>query len=122
MDPVVFRGNAGKLGLYDAEVLIAATQFYFRLDAVAQAIQSVATVCARREERSEPRWDKLRDEERAKFIAERLQSCFKPALKAIQGLGVPEAGAFDQEVTQVYPHLRDSGFSLRDALRNHNPT
>jgi hypothetical protein len=87
-------------------------QFYFRLDVLSQAIESVCN-----DKRREGEWSKRVDEGHAKLIADRLQSCFEPALRAIERLDVPEAESFDEETVRVYPHLRDSGDKLRDALR-----
>jgi hypothetical protein len=120
-DPVVLPGISGKIGILDARVLLAVTQFYFRLDALSQAIESVGAICERREndKYGESQMEMMQDDRGAKLIATRLRSCFEPALRVIERLDVPEAKAFDQEAARVYPHLRDSGLSLRDALRKY---
>jgi hypothetical protein len=58
------------------------------------------------------------DEDRAKRIADRLQNCFEPALRALRKLGVPEA-TFDREIAQAYRHLRRSRETLRGALEKY---
>jgi len=118
-DPVVFTGGAGKLGLIPANSLLAVTQFYFRLSALTQAIEALAAISERRERPGHLPIVEQGDQARVRLIVDRLQSCFAPALRALERLDVPEAPDFDQEVTRVYPHLRNSGDSLRAALRKH---
>jgi hypothetical protein len=119
MDPVVFPGIAGKLGLFDAEALIAVTQFYLRLEALSQAIDSLRVECGRRESPSDLPIAKSGDAARVGVIFARLRSCFEPALRAIKSLDVPKATAFDKEVARIYPHLRKSKRTLREALEEH---
>jgi hypothetical protein len=121
MDPVVFPGIAGKLGLFDAESLIAVTQFYFRLEALSQALDSLRVECERRENISEVRSVKPGDDGRVGLIVTRLRSCFEPALRAIKSLDVQKAAGLDKEVARIYPHLRNSGLTLREALKEHTP-
>ena len=122
-DPVVFPGIAGKLGLFDAEALIAVTQFYFRLAALSEAIESLRADYERRGSLSgllssvDPA-----DEARVEVIVTRLRSCFEPALRAVESLDVPKATAFDKEVARIYPHLRNSRLTLREALKEQAPT
>lgn len=99
IDPVVFRGNAGKLGLLGAEAVIAVTQFYFRLEALSQAIDSLHAVYERRG--GDPTV-KPGDESRVELIRTRLRSCFEPALSAIESLDVRKAAEFDKEVAREY--------------------
>jgi hypothetical protein len=117
MEPVVLTGIAGKLGLFEPKALLAVTQFYFRLGAVSQAIDSLVAVCEKRGDETGMLLNG--DPARARLIAERLRSCFEPALRALEGLDVPEAAAFDEEVSRVYPWLAQSGDSLREALKKH---
>ena len=119
--PVVYPAIAGKVGLLKAEVLVPVTQFYFRLDALSHAIESLIGIL--RQQPVTPTLESLR-QLRVKDIKERLQSCCKPAANALERLAVPEADAIHREVTSphVYPilnkYLRDSGSSLLEALRN----
>jgi hypothetical protein len=114
-DPVVFPGVAGKIGLLGPTALLAVTQFYFRLDALSQAIESICNDYKRHENEE---WVKARDEAHVRLIVDRMRSCFEPALRAIEKLDFPGAAAFDLDAAQVYPHLRRSG-TLREALKNH---
>jgi hypothetical protein len=121
MDPVVFSGIAGKLGLLTAEALIAVTQFYFRLDALSQAIESLRAAYEQEEKQIDRPWDNARNAARVSMIVTRLRSCFEPALRAIESLDVPKASEFDKEVARIYPHLRNSQLPLREALKEHAP-
>jgi len=120
-DPVVLPGVAGKLGLLDGETLLAVTQFYFRLDVLTKALESL---CASLERRGSVKGlAHEADKARVEAIARRLESCFNPALRALQNLNVgPAAANFDDAATRVYPHLRKSGLTLRQALKEHFPT
>jgi hypothetical protein len=121
MNPVVFTAIAGKLGRFDAEALIAVTQFYFRLEALSQALDSLRAECERRENLSELLSVKPGDDGRVAVIVTRLRSCFEPALRALKSLDVPKAAEVDKEVARIYPHLRNSRLTLREALREHAP-
>lgn len=121
MDPVVFPSIAGKLGLLEAEALIAVTQFYFRLEALSQAIDSLRAVYEQRENESGLPVVKSGDDSRVAVIVTRLRSCFEPALRAIKSLAVPKAAEFDEEVARIYPHLRESKRTLREALKEQAP-
>lgn len=116
-DPVVFPSIASKIGLLESDVLLAVTQFYFRLDAVRQAIESLQSLCERREHPDALPIVGAGDQARAELVAERLRSCFVPALRALEKLNPSPINDFDHEVTRVYPHLTKSRLALRDALR-----
>jgi hypothetical protein len=118
-DPVVFPSIAGKMGLLEPEVLLAVTQFYFRLDAVRQAIESLQGFCEKRETPGGLPVVESGDHARAELIAIRFRSCFDPALRALERLEPSRASEFDLEVTRVYPHLRASNLTLRSALRKY---
>jgi hypothetical protein len=118
-DPVVLPGVAGKLGLLDAKTLLAVTQFYFRLSALKQAIEFVA---AEQELRQSEGKLKGRDPDHQRHVAlivTRLQSCFMPALRSLENLEVPKPSEFDEEATQIYPHLRAERDKLRNVLRKY---
>ena len=117
-DPLIFNAVAGKLGLLPADVLIPVMEFYYRLDHLTSAIESLAALCAAREKPGQSPPKEAEDEGRAKRIVDRLQSCFEPALRALQKLGVPEA-TFDQEIARPYPFVRGSGETLRGALEKY---
>jgi hypothetical protein len=112
-------GVAGKLGLLDAKTLLAVTQFYFRLSALKQAIEFVA---AEQELRQSEGKLKGRDPDHQRHVAlivTRLQSCFMPALRSLENLEVPKPSEFDEEATQIYPHLRAERDKLRNVLRKY---
>lgn len=117
--PVVLPGIAGKLGLLDAETLPAVTQFYFRLAALEQAIDYVAT---QKQKYLDATPDQLaaspdpKHDEHVTMIRERLRSCFDPGLRALRGLAIPDASRFDYEAAKIYPHLERTGLSLLQAL------
>ncbi|WP_146207740.1 hypothetical protein [Bradyrhizobium sp. SUTN9-2] len=111
---VVLPGVAGKLGLLDASTLPAVTQFYFRLAALAQAIDFVAS---EKERRTNATLDLYHDEH-VTMIRARLFSCFDPAMRALDGLAIPEAEQFEEEALKIYPHLERAGRSVRGALKD----
>lgn len=118
---VVYPGVVEKLGLLDQAVVVAAVQFYSRLSAVEQTMEFVARD-------KEPLWQAvlkspettqwldIRREEHVRLIAERLQSCFGPALSALEGLG--ERPTVDAETVKVYPYLLKTGLTLHQALEH----
>lgn len=105
--PLVLPAVAGKLGLLDAEILLAVTQFYFRLSVLRDAIELVS---------EEPNTsDEIRSE-RVEMIQQRLLSCFGPALRSLKLLDVPDWQQFDREAAKVYPHLKKEPGDLRAIL------
>ncbi|BBC00117.1 hypothetical protein [Bradyrhizobium elkanii] len=111
---VVLPAVAGKLGLLDASTLPAVTQFYFRLAVLAQAIDFVASET----ERNDTAVTGLLQDQHVNMIKERFYSCFDPALRALNGLDVPEAERFEDEALKIYPHLKRTGRSVREALED----
>ncbi|MCP3477616.1 hypothetical protein NLM33_46535 [Bradyrhizobium sp. CCGUVB1N3] len=106
--PLVLPAVAGKLGLLDAEILLAVTQFYFRLSVLRDAIELVS---------KDPDTSEAIRLTRVKMIQERLLSCFDPALRSMNLLNVPDCQKFDQEAVRVYPHLKKEPGDLRQILQ-----
>lgn len=105
--PLVLPAVAGKLGLLDAEILLAVTQFYFRLAVLRDAIQLVS---------EDPNTsDEIRTQ-RVDMIQRRLLSCFDPAVRSLKLLNVPEWEKFDLEAAKVYPNLKRELGDLREIL------
>lgn len=115
---VLYPAIAGKVGLLEVEVLVPVMQFYFRLDALSHAIESLIAILRRPET---PTVDQVR-QLRVTDIKVRLLSCCNPASDALERLDVPEADAINRKIIQVYPHLKRylNGLrsSLLEALRN----
>jgi hypothetical protein len=107
--PVVFPAIAGRLGSIEAPTLLPVTQFYYRLEAVAQAIESFVIICEQREQSDRVYATEVQDQRRVNDIGRRFRSCFEPAALALDRLepSVPEASDFDREVCseRVYPNL-----------------
>ncbi len=104
---LVLPAVAGKLGLLDAEILLAVTQFYFRLSVLRDAIELVST---------EPNTSAAIRLQRVDMIQKRFLSCFGPALRSLKLLDVPDCEKFDQEAVRVYPHLKKEPGDLRQIL------
>ncbi|WP_426433854.1 hypothetical protein [Bradyrhizobium genosp. P] len=106
--PLVLPAVAGKLGLLDAEILLAVTQFYFRLSVLRDAIELVS---------KEPKTSEEFRLQRVEMIQKRLLSCFGPALRSMELLGVADYKKFDQEAVRVYPHLKEEPGDLRQIIK-----
>jgi hypothetical protein len=111
-DPVAYPGVAAKIGLLPAQAIFPVLQFYFRLDALRREIDAVTADFGPNDEihRINPG--------RVVIVARRLQSCIGPALTALDRLNVDTWKAVEHEAASTYPHLRDSGKSLRKALKD----
>lgn len=109
--PAVLPAAAGKLGLLDAKSLLAVTQFYFRLSALREAFEFVA---------ADAKPDGSNQSEQVEMIQGRLRSCFGPALRSLERLDVPNWAEFDQEATEIYPHLKGERDTLRNVLRKYS--
>jgi hypothetical protein len=107
--------------LLDADALLAVTHFYFRLDALVEAIESLCAVYERHEASADGLLVLSVDQWRVTRIVNRLRSCFEPALTALEKLDVPGWQGFDEAVTRQYPHLRKSRRTLRQALTEYAP-
>jgi hypothetical protein len=105
--PLVLPAVAGKLGLLDAETLLAVTQFYFRLSVLRDAIELVS---------DDANSSEAIRVERVGMIQRRLVSCFDPALRSLKKLDMPNWEKFDQEAAKVYPHLKKEPGDLRTIL------
>ncbi|MGX1168648.1 hypothetical protein AB7M16_004914 [Bradyrhizobium sp. USDA 372] len=105
--PLVLPAVAGKLGLLDAEILLAVTQFYFRLSVLRDAIELVS---------GEPDTSEAIRLQRIKMIQRRFLSCFGPALRSLTLLDVPDWEQFACEAAKVYPHLKNEPGDLRVIL------
>jgi hypothetical protein len=126
--PIILPGIAGRLGLLaDARrkspVVPAVAKFYVRHDAVSQVIESTLFICERREQEPRHKFDKQADQKRVDFIAERLRSCFSPAVDALEGLEGPGSPELDADTVRVYKKLDDrlknEKLTLREALRKY---
>jgi hypothetical protein len=91
--PLVLPAVAGKLGLLDAEILLAVTQFYFRLSVLRDAIELVS---------GDPNTSEAIRLQRVEMIQRRLLSCFGPALRSLTLLNVTDPKKFDLEAAKVY--------------------
>ncbi|WP_338692446.1 hypothetical protein V5279_40855 [Bradyrhizobium sp. 26S5] len=105
--PLVFSAVAGKLGLLDADILLAVTQFYFRLSVLRDAIELVSGT---------PDTSEAIRCQRVEMIQRRLLSCFDPAIRSLKLLDVPDWQKFDLEAAKVYPHLKREQADLRMIL------
>ncbi|WFU21296.1 hypothetical protein QA649_24635 [Bradyrhizobium sp. CB1717] len=105
--PLVLPAVAGKVGLLDAEVLLAVTQFYFRLSVLRDAIELVS---------NDPDTSEAIRLNRVNMIQKRFLSCFDPALRSLKLLEVPGWQQFDLEAAKVYPHLKKEAGSFREIL------
>jgi len=105
--PLVLPAVAGKLGLLDADILLAVTQFYFRLSVLRDAIELVS---------GDPDTSEAIRLKRVEMIQKRLLSVFDPALRSLKLLDVPDWEQFDQEAAKVYPHLKKEPGDLRAIL------
>jgi hypothetical protein len=75
LDTIIFRAVSGDLGLLKPRAVSAVIQFYLRLAAVSQAMETVASM--RERAAQQPSTDQ--DREDFDWIVERLQSCLAPA-------------------------------------------
>jgi hypothetical protein len=105
--PLVLPSLASKLGLLDAEILLAVTQFYFRLSVLRDAIELVST---------DPNTSEAIRLQRVDMIQKRFLSCFGPALRSLTLLNVSDWEKFDLEATKVYPNLKEEPGDLRQIL------
>ncbi|MCK1716434.1 hypothetical protein [Bradyrhizobium sp. 141] len=105
--PLVLPAVAAKLGLLDAEILLAVTQFYFRLSVLRDAIELVS---------EDPNTSEEIRSQRVEMVQRRLLSCFGPALRSLKLLDVPRWKQFDSEAAKVYPHLKKELGDLREIL------
>jgi hypothetical protein len=111
VDPVVYPSVAAKLGLLRPEALFPVVQFYFRLDALRREIDNLTADFGPDQNLTTAAMPRL------KLITARLRGSFEPALAALEKLGVENAAQIEHEAAQAYLHVRNTGDSLREALR-----
>jgi hypothetical protein len=102
-----FEREDAKFLLLDAEILLAVTQFYFRLSVLRDAIELVST---------DPNTSEAIRLQRVDMIQKRFLSCFGPALRSLTLLNVSDWEKFDLEATKVYPNLKEEPGDLRQIL------
>jgi hypothetical protein len=109
VEPVVYRAVAAKLGLLPVTTVFWVLRFYYTLDAIDREIDDVIR---------DFKHDKVIGQDRASLVAQRFRESLRPALEALErlGVGVSNHAEIDREVALVYPWVKETGRPLRSAL------
>jgi hypothetical protein len=113
VNPVVYPGVAGKLGLLPPEILFPIIQFYFRLDAVRREIDDLI--------RDYEPTDDLKKvaPQRLEFVTLRFKENIAAGLRALEALNIEQASNVDRTAADTYPHVKAAGGGFRELLRKH---